>query len=120
MYSGGLLLDLSSSSIVFSVCFFACLLEWGELDRPDDLFDCLEEVWVLLASPERVNYILNTDAALFAQQLLDEHIVRDGHSLRVFALQVASLANHFVQDFLAWRAPCHVVLHQEQLLEGVP
>lgn len=75
VHSGGLLLDLSSSGIVLGVCLVAWFLERGKLDWPNDFLDSLEEVRVLLASPERVNHILDTDAAMLAQQLLDENVV---------------------------------------------
>lgn len=115
----GLLLDVSAGSIVLGICFVTRFLERGELDRPDDILDSVEEVRVLLAPPERVNHVFNTDASLLTQQFFDQHVVRNGHSLRVFAFQVASLADHFVEDFLGGLAPGHVILDQQQLLESV-
>ena len=75
MHSGGLLLDLSAGCIMLCVCFVAWLLERGELDRPYDFFNSLEEIRVLLAPPERVNDIFDADAAVFTQQLFDEYVV---------------------------------------------
>ena len=77
MNSGSLLLDLSASGIVLRVCFVARLLERGKLNRPHDILDSLVKVRVLLALPERVNDILNADAAVLAQQLFDEDVVGD-------------------------------------------
>ena len=67
MNSGGLLLDFSSSGVMLGIGLITWFLEWSKLERPDSLLDDLEEIRVLLASPECVDDVLDTDAAVLAQ-----------------------------------------------------
>lgn len=119
VHSRGLFLDVTSCSVVLSQGFVWRFNERCKLDGPDGLLDCLESCLVALAAPESINDVLDANDAVLTQQFLNHHIVWDCKSFGILALEVATLADDLVEDDLVGCAPAAVVLHQEELLEGL-
>ena len=117
MDAGGDSLDNSTSGIVLDISFVSGLLQSWELNRPNSFTDGIVAQFITLTLPESLNNVLHTDDAFLTKNFFDDHIICDGQSLWLLALQVASLPDNIIECLLCWCTPAYVVLNGQKLVQ---
>ena len=101
-----------------SVLFLTVLFIWSNLQWPDDLSDLFEMRVLLVTLDIAVQNVFNADDPVLSEQFLNQVIISDGQSLRVF-LQEASLPYQVIHHLLAGVPETNVVLHLQDVLHGL-
>ena len=108
---------------MWHICLLYGLLEGSKLKWPQDLVDFLEDLNTvgLLALPEGVNDVLNTDASvctvlLLSEKLFDEHVVGNGELL-IILLEESTLSDEIVDHLLVWVTIGNIILDNGDLSE---